>query len=333
MINEYNINIPNFNIKMKRTNKQDFSIPSYKDYNKLVDENYKLTELRLISKYYKLKSFSNKKQNLTNIYKHLYLSFITIKIQNMYRKYIYNKFIKLHGPAYYKRELCVNDTDFYTLDPIKNINNIHFISFKDKNDFIYGCDVKSLYTLISKDSNTTNPYTREPLSNDIKENLMQYIKVCRFLKIPLILKDDTEVMTLKKRLQLKTINIFQKIDALGNYTNPDWFNNLSHFKMVVYVRELYDIWVYRAQLSDETKLQIVPGNLNPFRHIDLSTIQLNSSYTVKSCILNIIDVLISSGVDESSKSLGAYYCLAALTLVNNEAAEAMPWLYQSVMHH
>ena len=50
------------------------------------------------------------------------------------------------------------------------------------------------------------------------------------------------------------LNIFQKIDALGNYTNPDWFNNLSHFKMVVYVRELYDIWVYRAQLSDETKL-------------------------------------------------------------------------------
>ena len=131
----------------------------------------------------------------------------------------------------------------------------------------------------------------------------------------------------------KTINIFQKIDELGNYSNPDWFNNLSHFKLVVYVRELYDIWVYRAQLSVETKLQIVPGNLNPFRHIDLSTIQLNSSYTVKSSILNIIEVLISSGVDESSKSLGAYYCLAALTLVNNEAAEAMPWLYQSVMHH
>ena len=140
-------------------------------------------------------------------------------------------------------------------------------------------------------------------------------------------------MTLKKRLQLKTVNIFQQIDALGNYSNPDWFNNLSHFKMVVYVRELYDIWVYRAQLSDETKLQIVPGNLNPIRHIDLSTIQLNSSYTVKSSILNIIEVLISSGVDESSKSLGAYYCLAALTLVNSEAAEAMPWLYQSVMHH
>ena len=33
-----------------------------------------------------------------------------------------------------------------------------------------------------------------------------------------------------------------------------------------------------------------------------------------------------------SRSLGAYYVLAGLTLVNNEAAEAMPWLYHSVVH-
>ena len=43
--------------------------------------------------------------------------------------------------------------------------------------------------------------------------------------------------------------------------------------------------------------------------------------------------LVNTGINESSRSLGAYYILSALTLVNHDAAEAMPWLYQAVLHN
>ena len=42
--------------------------------------------------------------------------------------------------------------------------------------------------------------------------------------------------------------------------------------------------------------------------------------------------LVNSGSEQSSKALGAFYVLSALTLVNYNAATALPWLYQSVAH-
>ena len=42
--------------------------------------------------------------------------------------------------------------------------------------------------------------------------------------------------------------------------------------------------------------------------------------------------MINNSVDRDSSSLGCFYVLGALTLVNAEAANAMAWLYQSVIH-
>ena len=54
---------------------------------------------------------------------------------------------------------------------------------------------------------------------------------------------------------------------------------------------------------------------------------------VRKISLTIIENLINKGIDHSSKSLGAFYVLAALTLVNSDAASALPWLYESVRHN
>ena len=40
--------------------------------------------------------------------------------------------------------------------------------------------------------------------------------------------------------------------------------------------------------------------------------------------------LISKSGDKDNQALGAFYILAALTLVSTSAAIALPWLYQSV---
>lgn len=63
-----------------------------------------------------------------------------------------------------KRSLCVNDTDFFTLEPLTEIDKHQFISFKDKDNFIYGFDICSLYKLLT-DSNgpVTNPYNRNKI--------------------------------------------------------------------------------------------------------------------------------------------------------------------------
>ena len=50
---------------------------------------------------------------------------------------------------------------------------------------------------------------------------------------------------------------------------------------------------------------------------------------VKNNLLNVMEKFVFNGIDHDSKSLGAYYVLGALTLVNNDAAESIPWLFQS----
>jgi hypothetical protein len=47
-------------------------------------------------------------------------------------------------------------------------------------------------------------------------------------------------------------------------------------------------------------------------------------------VLEVLEKLVNNGVDTDSKTLGAYYVLGALTLVNEDAAASLPWLYQSL---
>jgi hypothetical protein len=49
-------------------------------------------------------------------------------------------------------------------------------------------------------------------------------------------------------------------------------------------------------------------------------------------ILEVLERFVNNGIDNDSKSLGAYYILGALTLVNEAAATSLPWLYQSFGH-
>jgi hypothetical protein len=58
---EFYFNLP---IKNKKTFikivDEDFNVPNYKDYNNLLIINYSVSQLKLIAKYYKLKTTGNK---------------------------------------------------------------------------------------------------------------------------------------------------------------------------------------------------------------------------------------------------------------------------------
>jgi hypothetical protein len=47
--------------------------------------------------------------------------------------------------------------------------------------------------------------------------------------------------------------------------------------------------------------------------------------------LTIMETLIRDGINRDSRCLGANFILCALTLVNNDAAAALPWLFHSVL--
>jgi hypothetical protein len=70
-------------------------------------------------------------------------------------------------------------------------------------------------------------------------------------------------------------------------------------------------------------------------HINVATnINMNNltNDTVMRFNVQIIENFIRTSIDADNKALGALYVLSALTLVSNEARNAMPWLYEAAVH-
>ena len=310
-------------------------IPKYNEYNLLLKFNYKVQQLKLFAKTYKLKITGNKQQLVSRIYSYLYLSNQIIKIQKLIRGYLIRKYNNIHGPAFKNRLLCTNTFDFLSMDKLTSIQNEQFFSFKDKDGFIYGFDILSLYNLIYKCNGIVkNPFNQQPLTSTVIENLKSLLRLSKILKINISTEilDVTTVVSNKKSIELRALTLFQNIDALGNYSNPQWFLILNKNQLIKFLRELIDIFHFRANLTNEIKKAICPPNGNPFM-INFNVLQnLENLDDVRKIILEILEKLVNTGIDKDYKCLGAYYVLGAITLVNNEAATSLPWLYESSYH-
>lgn len=321
-------------IKKKKISNDDFTIPRYEEFDWLNHYNYTLNQLRSICRNYKLLVSGNKQQLTERIHTFLRRSVFAIKIQKTYKGRLQRRYNLTHGPAFMKRDLCNNANDFYSLDEIKTIPASQFYSYKDLDGFTYGFDIVSLYNLILTNGNdAVNPYNRNPLPANTVNIIREKIRLSHILKIPITIELDTApVVNPQKRHELRVLSLFQEIDRLGNYSNPEWFMSLPRHGIIKYLRELLDIWTYRAQLSNEVKYQICPPNGDPLRNTNINMIYNLNTDSLQRFVVGVMENLVKTGVNRDSKSLGAYYVLAALTLVNNDAAEAMPWLYHSVVH-
>ena len=318
----------------------DISILTTNNFKNLLAVNYTIQQLKNFAKKLKLKISGTKKELVFRIYIFLQLSYYIIKIQKKFRGYIERKFNILHGPAYKNRNLCTNNIDFITLENLSNLHFNQFFSYQDLDNFIYGFDLASINTLINTKYNSKNccqnPYNRNNIPIEVLINIKQLIKLGKSLKknMYLEIQDDETNISNEKVIELRCLSLFQNINALGNYSHSKWFFSLPRIKLIQFIRELCDIWNYRAQLTIETKKKICPPDGNPFSLLSISyiynEIDINN---VKKIILEVLEKLVNNGIDNDSKSLGAYYVLAALTLVNEEVAIALPWLYQSVAYY
>ena len=314
---------------------EDLIIPTIFNYEEIMNYNYNVQQLKIFAKYHKLKISGNKKELFTRIFIYLKLSFYIVKIQKIFRGFMLRKFMMHHGPAYKNRNQCTNNTDFITMEEIKELTFNQFFSYQDTDGFIYGFDISSLYHLLKGNKSTkpiTNPYNRNLIPESVIKDLKYIIRMSRILRIPIILEieDISNTLSNEKAIELRCLNLFQNIDSLGNYSDPKWFLSLNRNQILKFIREIIDIWNYRAQLSFDTKRNICPPHGNPFYNLSMYYIQTEPDLiNVQKDILEVLEKLVNYGIDNDSKILGAYYVLGGLTLVNHQAAASLPWLYQS----
>lgn len=274
---------------------------------------YKFTNkyLELLCKHYNITKSGTKQTKLTNLYNFLRLKNAIKKIESCVYNHIYslNNNIK-----------PVNDIDFSTFDKLSDIPKNRLFIYKDKDGFSYGFDIESLVDLFKKtDPPYINPFTNNKFSDKVIYSITNHKIYKQYID-----NDDMDI-------EHKTIEIFHKIRLLGNYPDYLWFWHLNSTKIRKFLFELKDIWDYRANLAFYKKIAICPPDGAPFKYLA----KLNDTSTLdklRSVTLDIIDKFISTGVDNGEKYLGSQYVLSALTLVSDEAAFAMPILYQNILY-
>lgn len=318
----------------------DFEILHFEQYENIIKYNYNVKQMRLIAKYYKLKVSGNKNELKQRLYNFLKYSCFSSVIQKWVRRYFVKCLYFYKGPALLNRKLCNNSSDFYTLEDINSIHFTQFISYKDCDNFIYGFDISSLTEYLRSNNEAKNPYNRNKFPENIKTILRKINNLSKILEISVkntVIRETTPLVNERDyyhniNIRQKTVELFLKMDEMGHITNVNWFTDLSHARLVRFLRELYDIWSYRAQLTRSMQIQIIHPTGNPFHTLLYSQAQHLTFEQLQKYVLRTIDNFITSGVNVESRSLGVFYVLCALTLVSPQAAQSMPWLYQSVQH-
>jgi len=326
--------------KGKKVLKSEFKMLNLEDYEKVITYQYNVSQLKDICVFHKLKKTGNKEELIHKIYNYLKYSLYVVKVQRIFKGYILRRYLKYAGPGLRNRKVCINDTDFATLEPIVDIPYNQFYSFTDNENNVYGCDIISLSGLLStaktsvsiNGKHVVNPYNREIINEDKIKNFSVYLKLAKMAKIEFEIKNIVDVIDPKKQMELIIIELFQYINELGNYADSLWLTDLPRHMLVLFIRELYDIWNYRAQISPNVMREIAPPHGNPFIGLQLHLAQNQTNEALMKNAVRIIETMVKSGMTVENRSLGAYYVLAALTLVSDNARNSLPWLYQSVAY-
>ena len=168
------------------------------DY-KVIDLKKMCTKIQREYEYKKMKTTGTKVEMKQNIYNFYNQTFHSIKIQLKFNSHLRRKMIMLRGPALKNREMCINETDFYTLDPIREIPDAQFYSYEEmcgEKACCYGFDIASICNLILNDNGvdsvanlnhrliwteSSNPYNRSTIPHNITRDILKIIKLDRLL--------------------------------------------------------------------------------------------------------------------------------------------------------
>jgi hypothetical protein len=226
------------------------------------------------------------------------------------------------GPLLHFRTLSNNPYDFFSSDPIEEIPLKYFISFVDAGKG-YCMDIKSASSLIihatANKETPLNPFNRAPLSTIFLRRVIRH----RGKETWQGLEAETET----QRYAMATTDIFNCLNDLGNYTNPQWLIDLSTIQMQQFYIELADIWFHRATLSLDDRLRIVPSPAKVFTY-PVTTVLIMKNRALRPLIIETCKNMVSSALSRSDRQLGGMYVLGSLALVSPDAGTAFPWLLE-----
>jgi len=141
-----------------------------------------------------------------------------VLIQKRWRGYRIRNRMKLQGPGILKRSLCHNDDDLVTCENRDEVHPGNYFSF-DEDGKIFWFDIRSIYAWSLEHLRPTNPYTRQPLSIEIRKRLKQVIILREAVGLPLF-HDLKRIMDIKKVFS-------DRWTLIGQYLEENLFEDMN----------------------------------------------------------------------------------------------------------
>lgn len=284
-----------------------------------------------------------------------------VKLQRWVRNSLFAFSKRLHGAH---RARVVNDSDFVSLDDIKDIPDKDFIALEDAHGFVYGFNLDSIVDLILKSDENflesfkkqsvgfcyrqyvrtlynhynkikiNNPYTRDLLPCDFKLRVFQLHarNIFKAMKNNLSIQlnasglgTGTGASDLRQQVRNKCFAIFQKIDMFGYMTDIAWLMDENVKNLKLFYKRLAFQWNLEFGLNNTARYRISRTH-NLFSHLQDIMLSRADKYVLLDKILDTLTVLVSNGETEGDRNTGCILILYALAAINPRCIEANPWL-------
>lgn len=225
-----------------------------------------------------------------------------------------------------------NKTEFFTLEDISEIPSEFFLEYRE-GDKIFAFDIRTLHDYIQSCNpleDIKNPYTNVAISKEKLDDIKKRYKKMSKSKTIDDYKDKIE-FTPEKKLEWRVLEVFQKINNLGHYSDYKWFWDLNLVELKKYYYELEDLWNYRLFLNYHQKQKILP-NYTPFVIYNIAIFnKINKLDDARKILIDEIDKFISMGITEGkngndNKYTGSIIVLTALVEVSLMARQGLPHL-------
>jgi hypothetical protein len=238
---------------------------SYENYinDKLELDKFKLPTIKEAVRKYKLKLSGKKSELIDRLITHFKSITYAIKIQTVFRRWLVIQMNRLRGPAFKNIQLCVNESDFSTLEPLDEIPKSNFFSLTDQNKFTYGFNISSLIELLKQNYNACNPYNREKFNNKTKNEIITLYRCC-FINLPYF-KNENEpysitnynshiVRPIRRSLPIldNTISYNPRINTITTHQQLIQFNNIRTIRFTPVDNRITQLFIAIDQLGNYT---------------------------------------------------------------------------------
>jgi len=169
----------------------------------------KLPTIKKIAKHNKLKCQGNKPVLIERIKTFFNNHKMANTIQKIFRGYLVRLLYKKREPC----NLCINETDFYTMESLSEIRTPFFYTYKQDDKICYGFHLSSLYALIysslknemkneineihkiKENDSIKNPYNRSNIPTEIIKEVCKLYRISSIIYSSTINKKREQVLT------------------------------------------------------------------------------------------------------------------------------------------